>query len=826
MSERRTPLRGLGIARVGLCALIVASPLLLGGVPTWAPAVLFPLALASFAFSVWGRRDVKVPMLALVPLGVAAICLVQVAPLPGFLLELLSPTSAGLRDFALVPLGLSSWRPVSLDPSATWREALKWALYASTVLSAICVTRDARSSASRLLPLQCVAITGGLLVVAAGLHPLLGFNELFGLYQFKQASPPLLTPFGNPNHLAGFLLLAGTLSGGLLLESREPLHRLAWASCWAACCAGILISNSRGGIGAFVVTQAALVVVALWRVGKDRDGALPNAVRLSLIATVAAVAAVGALGDRLFARFADTSSALNKFAQWPHGLELVRDCWRLGAGRGAYEVAFTRYYADHAGKTFTHPENIVLQWTAEVGVPLAMAFAVGAGLALYRLWKGSARSHWEIAALLAGVGVALHNFLDFNLEYPGVSVPLAAVLGVVAGASPQLIFKRFPVWAVAVALAATGALGAWQGRDSPAAADQRLFALADVSTPAKTLQRAALREIDRHPSDYFLYDLVARAWIAEGDAKEALAFANRALWLFPNDSTAHIVAARALRAMGKRSQALLEYRLAAETGANNTNAIVGEAAAYAKNLDELWILTGGTIRWVRQLANSVPKIELATSLLLRGGSEFATDPGVEEIVLDAVRNLVKLNRPDDARTVLDHAAAALAPSPQLMLARVLLEKSAGNSAAMDKALDEGLKRWPGQFELTCERLQAVIAGKRWHEARALLARANASATDSSHRIELTLSEAEVDMAAGLTVRALDGFRTAVRLAPSSRTHSALARALSTLKHYDESVAELRAAQRFESEAGGKAIETAIETIEAARDAEQIRPNAP
>ena len=53
-----------------------------------------------------------------------------------------------------------------------------------------------------------------------------GVEELIGLYHFKQASPPLLTPFGNPNHLAGFLILAGTLSAGMLLECREPLKRI------------------------------------------------------------------------------------------------------------------------------------------------------------------------------------------------------------------------------------------------------------------------------------------------------------------------------------------------------------------------------------------------------------------------------------------------------------------------------------------------------------------------------------------------------------------------------------------------------------------------
>ncbi len=794
----------------------------MGGVPGWAALALLPIVLAAFGFSVRGRRDVKVPMLAAVPLAVGGVCLFQVVPLPPPLLDLASPIAAGVRDFALTPLGLASWRPISLDSSATWREALKWMLSAATVLTALHVTRNARSN--RLLPLQCVAITGGVLVLLGGLHALFGIEELFGVYRFKQATPPLLTPFGNPNHLAGFLILAGTLAAGLLLESREPIRRLGWGLCWLACCAGVLISNSRAGIGVFILAQGVMVVIALFRMRSETDGGLPNALRLSLIIAVSLLAGAGLIGDRLVARFSDTSSAINKFAQWPHALELVRDCWRFGTGRGAYEVAFTRYYAEHTGKTFTHPENIVLQWTAEVGVPLAMAFAVGAGLALWRLWKGSGRSAWEYAALLAGVAVAVHNLADFNLEFPGVCVPLAAVLGVVAGSSDALIFRRLPLWPVAAGLALVGALGAWRGFDTLSASETRLTTLAKTGLPAAKLQAAALPEIDAHPSDFYLYDVMATAWLAEGDPKAALAFANRALWLFPRDSGAHLVAARSLRKLGKRSQALLEYRLAFQSSVNSPP-IIREAATYAKNVDELWILTDGSLIWVQPVAASVSP-ELATELLLRTALERPLEPGIEEVILGAVSNLSSLHRSSDARKILDDADATLAPTPALALARASLERADGHPEAAAKALDEGLKRWPGHFELTRERVQTLITEKKWSEARALLARANSSAVDSNQRLTLTLLEAGVDLQQGLTARALEGYRTAVRLSPSSSTHQQLASALSQLKHYDEAVAELRAAQRFESPAGAKVLEGAIATIEAVRDADRIRATPP
>ena len=56
-----------------------------------------------------------------VPLAIALIGLVQLIPLPPGLLAAVSPRGAELRDFALVPLKLESWRPVAVDVPSTAR---------------------------------------------------------------------------------------------------------------------------------------------------------------------------------------------------------------------------------------------------------------------------------------------------------------------------------------------------------------------------------------------------------------------------------------------------------------------------------------------------------------------------------------------------------------------------------------------------------------------------------------------------------------------------------------------------------------------------------
>ena len=67
--------------------------------------------------------------------------------------------------------------------------------------------------------LSTLAFTGAAIAVLGLVHALLGLDTLFGVIAFVHARPPLVTPFGNPNHLAAFLGLSATVSLGLALSS-------------------------------------------------------------------------------------------------------------------------------------------------------------------------------------------------------------------------------------------------------------------------------------------------------------------------------------------------------------------------------------------------------------------------------------------------------------------------------------------------------------------------------------------------------------------------------------------------------------------------------
>ncbi len=282
------------------------------------------------------------PPLALVPLAAAGVCLLQLLPLPAGLLAHLGPASADIRDFALLPLGLVRARPVTLDAPATWVEVARALGLAATLTAAAELARSRRSR-------RRLAAGIGLLGVAVALvgygHALANAHSLFGLHTFENAQLAFLTPFGNPNHLAGFLTLSTVLLLGLAAEAPERPRAALWLAFAVCSGAAAFLSLSRGGIFFFVAGQLAFVLtLVLGRVPLGsresyRPGAAPGNGRERLFLVTAGVAGVLALAgflamDRISARLS-TLDSLEKLRQskvelWPMFARAALHVWPLG----------------------------------------------------------------------------------------------------------------------------------------------------------------------------------------------------------------------------------------------------------------------------------------------------------------------------------------------------------------------------------------------------------------------------------------------------------------------------------------------------------------
>jgi tetratricopeptide (TPR) repeat protein len=803
------------LAEAALAALVVLCPLALGGAAPWLPWPLVALSGAAAVLAAVGAKrqgqSLRFPLLA-VPLAAgAALCAAQLVPLPAGLLEVLSPEAAALREFALVPLGLGGARPVSLDPPATWRELAKHLAYLLAFLAAVQVCRSRRA---RVRLLAVLAFTGaGLAVVGLG-HALLGVKSLFGLLPWVHAQPPLVTPFGNPNHLAGFLGLSSTVALGLALTTRPRARALPYALAAAAGGLGVVLSLSRGGIAFFAFGQALLALLLLRGRHEGTGRAVPVWARSAgALLGLVSVLAVGAYAaaDRLWAeaRTADSVEELrhSKVSLWPMMAEAARAFPALGMGRGAFEVAFPRYQAEPNPNTLTHPENAVLQGAAELGVPGLLLLAVAVwGFA--RLLRREGLDALELAALAGVAALALHDLFDFSLELPACAVAALVVLASVArprereraAGGPGGLRPSPPLLGAGAGLAVVGLVALVPGRHRVADAEAELAGLVTSGAPLEEVRARGLALIDRHPSDYLLYRLVASAYAARGReaAGEALAFVNRALYLAPRDAVSHRVAARALLALGRHAQGFLEYRLAHEAG--DAKALLAEALGRARTVEDLAALTPDApevaVRLVDALANTPGRLELARAYSGWARERFEGRPGLAALWVRETRLRLRQGALAEAEAACAEVERLEPEALESHLLRAEVLRARGRREEALQALERLLARFPGNVELSFTLAAQQLDAGLTRRAKDTLQAVSPFLTDYAQRARLLSLEASCLEREGLLSRAVERRQTAARLAPGPDAWFAVARTQEALRRYDAAARSVHEGMRL------------------------------
>jgi tetratricopeptide (TPR) repeat protein len=348
------------------------------------------------------------------------------------------------------------------------------------------------------------------------------------------------------------------------------------------------------------------------------------------------------------------------------------------------------------------------------------------------------------------------------------------------------------------------------GRHTIAQAEAELVGLVQARAPLEQVRARALTLIDRHPSDYLLYGLVGSAYATGGKATagEALAFVNRALYLRPMDAASHRIAARALLALGRRSQAFLEYKLAYESG--DSEVLGREALHQARTLEELQALSPNAPRVVATLALTLAarpeRQEQALAWFAWARERFEAlrsdrSPEAPRIRFDA-RDMDALwdheARLRVARRELSEAEALCtelerrAPEtlePMVLRAEVL--RAQGRREEAIQLLERTLPRFPGKVELSFGLASYMLEVGLTRRAREVLQQASPFISDYPQRARLLWLEGESYEREGLLARALERYQTVARLTPTPEAHFTVARLHESLRHYSDAARAVR-----------------------------------
>ncbi len=738
------------------------------------------------------KEPFELPAPALAFAAMAGLVALQLAPLPPALLSVLAPRDAELYAFALGPLGAwPSWRPLSLDPPATARELAKAVTYLALFLAAAQVARSRRAR-SRLTAALGLA---GLAVALIGFgHSLMGASSLFGRFHYAQSSPPFLTTFGNPNHLASFLALSASALLGRALAERDRKVATLWVFAYFATGVGVLLTLSRAGIVGFFAAQAMLGVAVFLARSSEQRGAVLAPRKLVVPGAVLGVLAVSAYlaWDALASEWASTDSLAkiqaSKLSLWPTFWPMLREHWLAGVGRGAFQSVYQRFAPASSG-TFTHPEMVLAQWSLELGAPAALALLFAFGVPLVRALSQTGFDPERLALSIGLAGVFLHELADFGLELGGLAGPLA-----VAFALAVSRHERAPVIGQRAALGLIAAAGAAAAASLALAGpmleeDGKAVAALYRARPADEVAAAAVKAARRHPADYYPQLIAAQAYAAERPLRpdRIIGFAGRAMYLKPLEPASHRLAALALRSVGRHAQARVEYRLAFQQGDGSA---LQEVTRVYRTAPELMDAVPDTEASLAALADQLiaeGKLDLAQAV----AEEAVARHGEQWPALVRQARIALARRDADLAERLGQRIDALSPErPDGLQVRLQARLSRGDrDGAVQLVEDEGLKRFGSDARMSLTLAELKLARGDTRGAREALKRVPAG-LEVGVRIRALSLEAAAAEADGQGSKAAAAMRTAVSLQPDDAgLHYAYALLLERVGRLDQAVQE-------------------------------------
>lgn len=445
--------------------IVTWGALAFGGVYPWA---YWPLIGASAAVSVLAlvRHRVRQRIPAGIAAGLfvlAAAVSVQLVPLPLETLARISPATTDVLArydlrYAAAAAGMTSDvaqalppHPLSIDPKRTVTGLLLMAGFGLLLIGLVGVLDESLT----VTLVRSVMVVGAIMTLVALVQKAGDGTKIYGFWSPQSVARPF-GPFVNPNHYAGWMLMAVPLVFGYFLgqlQAAVAKHhdswraRAAWFSTPAAnglimtgfalslMALSVVFSLSRSGIASLAIGFGLLGAFALHRI---ESGSWRR-----IIAVYLAVVAIGCVGwvgtERLAGRFDELqqSGIGGRGAVWADTVRVVRAFPVAGTGLNTFGVAMLLFQHDRT-EHFEEAHSDYLQLAAEGGWLLTMAacpllIAIMRDLRRrFREQGDTVMTFWIRAGAATGlVAIAVQEIAEFSLQMPG-NAALCCVLVAIA----------------------------------------------------------------------------------------------------------------------------------------------------------------------------------------------------------------------------------------------------------------------------------------------------------------------------------------------------------------------------------------------------------
>ena len=612
---------------------------------------------------------------------------------------------------------------------------------------------------------RATALAVALLGLTGVAHEILGQTAVFGVYEPRFTNTRLLSPIMNNNHMGGFLAMGALVAIGLGADARDKRRLWFWVAIAAVC--GLLVPwlLSRGAIGVLVFGVGFL----FWALKRRQGGESRRASGPALAVASAIGAAIFFALEPLLRRFEQQD--FSKVEMAFTGFRLFEGpTWWLGVGRGAFSSAFAAMEGSRV--RITHPENLIVQWSTEWGLPMAILLMVALATVLWLRFR-SIETPTGLGLFVGLFALTLQNMVDFSLETPAVAVVAAAALGALLAPNQDgsvdvdSSHTKWRLITLGAALLAAGVSLAPRviGGDTQAQADQLTRAM--QAGDDADFQRRLEKALKQHPAEP-VFPLLAGAHAVRRNDPRAPQWLSVAMIEAPGWGSPHVLAAEWLHRRGHLDQALLEMREAESRTGGAARDLVCEILTAHQDIAHLERATpdDAPVRFYDRAASCVGlQEELREAIDARILSIESTH--VSAVARQANRFKLKGDT-DQASALLDAALSAHPESSRLWAAlaatHIAAEQPELALADLDRAVASGIE----SKELLVTRAKVFAALDDRESMIATLTQLRGLAKGNAPKLALArLLEGDLEASLGSVERALEAYREADRADPSS-----------------------------------------------------------
>lgn len=373
--------------------------------------------------------------------------LIQLIPLPFFLLKLISPTAA--HSLSLYKEHVPAFHPLSLVPFETIVFTCKFLVFALffRVIIHLKLARDEMSSLCKILVLSAgIQSIFGLLKYLTGNR--FFFMIFYDLGENNKMGRFLTGTLGNTDHFAFYLEMILPLALALFFlklqyfegvkSLREKFlsaleqNKKVTAYFIIAMLLGIaiILTGSRSGIMTMVFSFMIFAQLSFYL---KRSREVRKKLKLFFFVIAAAAILLGV--QNTVSKFLSTKvENAGRFIRWPATVDMVSDFPLFGSGFGTYRYAFFLYDKAETGEWSTHAHSDYLELMAEGGIIGSLLFLSLIGALIFsfiKMWMS--RRHPGIRMIGIGIitglfAAGLHSIFDFSLHIPSNMLTFVLIL--------------------------------------------------------------------------------------------------------------------------------------------------------------------------------------------------------------------------------------------------------------------------------------------------------------------------------------------------------------------------------------------------------------